>query len=319
MVTSPWRERREVWREKRKVRIFGKGKCKLIANCANFWQVKVWIHRQSRDNGDVTSVSISLSLSVSLSLSHQKYLTHNIGSASALPIIGASLSEPHSYVLTRTFAIRDIYIYIYKSSVRPLGFVPATIQPKSRANPVLRLCLPLALDWRWFRLERMPVQKPCFFFLFLHHLHRVFSCPLRRTRSGFFRQAFCLSLPFFHAHWEIDDWRPEFRFLLWWPLIDWLLSVVFGKGERKHRENNQREEWNPQRRNGRVWTLGRHHNFRLLSTGPCLHCVTVHCLASWQVARGLWHLLEKARLRFHRRKRSVPSKARPTMLAFPSI
>ena len=27
--------------------------------------------------------------------------------------IGASLSEPHSYVLTRTFAIRDIYIYIY--------------------------------------------------------------------------------------------------------------------------------------------------------------------------------------------------------------
>ena len=24
-----------------KVRIFGKGKCKLIANCANFWQGKV--------------------------------------------------------------------------------------------------------------------------------------------------------------------------------------------------------------------------------------------------------------------------------------
>ena len=87
MVTSPWRERREVWREKRKVRIFGKGKCKLIANCANFWQVKVWIHRQSRENGDVTSVSLSLYLSLSLSLSHRKYLTHNIGSASALPIL----------------------------------------------------------------------------------------------------------------------------------------------------------------------------------------------------------------------------------------
>ena len=43
------------------------------------------------DNGDVTSVSLSLSLSLSLSvcisLSHRKYLTHNIGSASALPII----------------------------------------------------------------------------------------------------------------------------------------------------------------------------------------------------------------------------------------
>ena len=88
MVTSPWRERREVWREKRKVRIFGKGKCKLIANCANFWQVKVWIHRQSRDNGDVTSVSISLSLCISLSLSpkvpHAQYrkrfrASYNIG------------------------------------------------------------------------------------------------------------------------------------------------------------------------------------------------------------------------------------------------
>ena len=33
------------------------------------------------------SLSLSLSLSVSLSLSHRKYLTHNIGSASALPII----------------------------------------------------------------------------------------------------------------------------------------------------------------------------------------------------------------------------------------
>ena len=29
-----------MWSEKRKVRIFGKGKCKLIANCANFWQGK---------------------------------------------------------------------------------------------------------------------------------------------------------------------------------------------------------------------------------------------------------------------------------------
>ena len=28
-------------------------------------------------------------------------------------VVGASLSEPHSYVLTRTFAIRDIYIYIW--------------------------------------------------------------------------------------------------------------------------------------------------------------------------------------------------------------
>ena len=95
MVTSPWWERREVWREKRKMRIFGKGKCKIIAiirHCANFWQVKVcsspilarqwWRHFRLS-----LSVCISLSLSLSLSLSHRKYLTHNIGSASALPII----------------------------------------------------------------------------------------------------------------------------------------------------------------------------------------------------------------------------------------
>ena len=46
-------------------------------------------------------------------------------------------------------------------------------------------------------------------------------------------------------------------------------------------KTNQWEESNPQRRNGPVRTLDGHH-FRLLSTGPCLHCVTVHCLASSQ-------------------------------------
>ena len=55
------------------VRIFGKEKCKFIANFSATM---------------VTSLpSISLSLYLSLSLSHQKYLTHNIGSAFALPII----------------------------------------------------------------------------------------------------------------------------------------------------------------------------------------------------------------------------------------
>ena len=53
------------------MRIFGKGKCKLIANFSAIL---------------VTSLP-SLSVCISLSLSHRKYLTHNIGSASALPII----------------------------------------------------------------------------------------------------------------------------------------------------------------------------------------------------------------------------------------
>ena len=41
-------------------------------------------------NDDVTSVYLSFYLSLYLSLSHRAYLTHNIGSASALPIINTS-------------------------------------------------------------------------------------------------------------------------------------------------------------------------------------------------------------------------------------
>ena len=69
---------------------------------ANFRQGKVQIYR---DNGDVTSVSllpsdyfrlttsVSLSLSLSLSPSLRLHLTHNIGSASALPIINKKQNQ----------------------------------------------------------------------------------------------------------------------------------------------------------------------------------------------------------------------------------
>ena len=57
------------------VRTFGKGKCKLIANFS----------------ATIVTSLPSVSVSLSLSLSHRKYLTHNIGSASALPIILGSL------------------------------------------------------------------------------------------------------------------------------------------------------------------------------------------------------------------------------------
>ena len=55
------------------VRIFGMGKCKLIANFSATMMTSL--------------PSISLSLSLYLTLSHRAYLTHNIGSASALPIL----------------------------------------------------------------------------------------------------------------------------------------------------------------------------------------------------------------------------------------
>ena len=58
------------------VRIFGKWKCEFIANRATMVTSLPSL-----------SLSLSLSVSLSLSLSHRKYLTHNIGSASALPII----------------------------------------------------------------------------------------------------------------------------------------------------------------------------------------------------------------------------------------
>ena len=61
------------------VRIFGKGKCKFIANFSATM---------------VTSLP-----SFSLSLSHRKYLTHNIGSASALPIINRGVvDQPFSHL-----------------------------------------------------------------------------------------------------------------------------------------------------------------------------------------------------------------------------
>ena len=84
------KERREVWREKRKVRIFGKGKCKTHRQLCEF------LARESVNSSPILArqwwrhfrlTHFRLSLSLSLSLSHRKYLTHYIGSASALPII----------------------------------------------------------------------------------------------------------------------------------------------------------------------------------------------------------------------------------------
>ena len=89
--------RQEVWREKRKVRFFGKGKCELTAivrifgmgKCkliANF-SATMMTSLPSISLSLCISLSLSVSLSLSLSLSHRAYLTHNIGSASTLPIM----------------------------------------------------------------------------------------------------------------------------------------------------------------------------------------------------------------------------------------
>ena len=227
-----------------------------------------------------------------------------------------SLSLPLTKVTDAQYRKRFRASY-NKSSVRPLGFVPAKSEPKSRANPVPRLCLP----WLWLTMisSRKDAGSRALFFVSSPTASGV-QLPFETNSIWIFLTSV---LSFFtpgasqdfHTQ-EIDDWRPKFRFQLWWPLIDWLLSAVFGEGARKHWENNQGEESNPQGQNGRAReNPGRHRHF--VFSRPGLAFTASPCIA-WQVARDRWHLLERARLRFHRRKRSVPSKARPTMLAFTS-
>ena len=77
-------------------------------------------------------------------------------------LIGASLSEPHSYVLTWTFVIGDTYIN--RASDR-LALCPRRSKPKSRANPVLRLCLPLAFNDNDFLSKGCLCKSPVFCFV----------------------------------------------------------------------------------------------------------------------------------------------------------
>ena len=81
------------------------------------------------------SFSLSLSLSLYLSLSHRMYLTHNIGSASALPIItreckhcGASLGRhpPFSSMETKSRPIEEM------SSIS--GYLPSNARRRSEGK-----------------------------------------------------------------------------------------------------------------------------------------------------------------------------------------
>ena len=72
-------------REETKVQIFGKENAKLFANT----KVQIFARKSAKliANFSVTMVTSLPSFSVSLSLSHRAYLTHNIGNASAFPVI----------------------------------------------------------------------------------------------------------------------------------------------------------------------------------------------------------------------------------------
>ena len=154
----------------------------------------------------------------------------------------------------------------------------------------------------------MRVQEPCS--LFLHPLHRVFSCPLRPSRSELFLQAFRLSLPVSRlSHTRSRRLAPEIPLS---TLVAVDRRTAFGSVRRRCTKALTKQPMG----NGRAWeNPGRHRHFVFSRLG--LAFTAAQCIA-WQVARDRWHLLERARLCFHRQKRSVPSKARPTMLAFTS-
>ena len=114
MVTSSWRERREVWREKRKIRVFSKGKCKLIpivrifgkGKCkfiANFSAIMVT---------SLPSISLSLSLSLCISLS-------------------LSPKVPHAQYRKRFRASYNTVVYNSKNPLLPLQLpvIPLPVYP----------------------------------------------------------------------------------------------------------------------------------------------------------------------------------------------
>ena len=144
----------------------------------------------------------------------------------------------------------------------------------------------------------------------------MFSCPLRQTRSGFFQQAFypqLLYLSFTHDR----RLAPEI------PLsnlvaVDRLTS--FGSVLRRCSKALQLRKQPMQGIESSV--SRRAPPFRLLSTGPCLHCIIVRCLASSQRSvtsprKGTTSFPStKTEQRYRCRPRLAPQFFfRPTMLA----
>ena len=77
------------------MQIFAKEKCKTLRQIQRFGKEKCKLLRKFQR----TKVTSLPSLSLSLSLSHRVHLTHNIGSASALPVM-MSCTEAHVVALS---------------------------------------------------------------------------------------------------------------------------------------------------------------------------------------------------------------------------
>ena len=136
--------------------------------------------RFQRDIDDVTGISLSLSLSLSLYYYSQKSLTHNIGSASALPIIRkqtkTSRVVPGSIWLTQLILVlpgdkgtADL-VNLLRSNFRVwlIWWFPFSISNESTHVPLLKVPCEKP-DNLWRVLCRAGVTCRYFMVLFLQH------------------------------------------------------------------------------------------------------------------------------------------------------
>ena len=188
------------------------------------------------------------------------------------------------------------------------------MEPKSCANPVLRLCLLFEFDKRWFPLERAPVQEACSLDFF-HQMPRLCSWHFRKTHP---RSAPTCVLAFFlrppHTRGWIDVRSSAFDFggflaidrLNFFGRVSRMCWKALGE-QQKIKFSAKLGRWNP----------GLHHHFVFSRLGLAFTASAVHCLGRSQISRtrtSPWS--RKAQICSHPRKGCMPSKTRPTMLAF---
>ena len=178
------RAARAIWMRGNKEgeKIFGYGKCELIANFSATWPLREerdgkcegrnekceFLARESVSSLPIVRIfgkgkcklianfsakmvtslpSLSLYLCVCVSLSHRKYLTHNKESASALPIMQSNLLEPavvkSVHTCRRSFPFSSfIFTFFFLFALLAIANVLCAFTQQL-------LPLPLRVSWKW--------------------------------------------------------------------------------------------------------------------------------------------------------------------------
>ena len=226
-----------------------------------------------------------------------------------MTLVGASLSEPHSYVLTWTFVIRDIYIYIYINRASDLL---ALCPRRSNQNPAQIAYSDFAFLWLWLTMisSRNDAGSRALFFVSSPTASGV-QLPFETNSISIFLTGvlsfFTRLKTFTHKKSTIGIRISAFDFDGRWS------TDFFRQCSEKVHESTEKTT-NARNRILRVETdeLERTLGGTAISSSldRALHAFTASPCIVWQVARDRWHLLERARLRFHRRKRSALERAR---------